>query len=99
MARKPRQPTLVRETPPAYSVDVGDRGRLVLPAPLRRQLAIKTGDRMTLTIESDGSLRLLRRADLAARLRGVYRDVDPGRSWADDLMAERRREAAHDDAE
>ena len=74
-------------------------GRFVLPAAVRRRLAIKTGDVMTLTIEHDGSIRLIRRADLVARLRGVYRHVDPGRSWADDLLVERRREAKREDAE
>ena len=98
MPSKRSQPMLAREAAPAYAVEVGDRGRLVLPAPLRRRLAIKPGDRLTMTIEPDGSLRLLRRADLVAQLRGVYRGVDPGRSWADDLLAERRREARREDA-
>ena len=93
MPRKLSSPRLVRESAPAYAVEVGDRGRLVLPAPVRRRLAIAPGDHMTMTIEPDGSLRLLRRADLVAQLRGVYRNIDPGRSWADDLLAERRRDA------
>jgi AbrB family looped-hinge helix DNA binding protein len=89
--------SIARETPPPYAVDVADRGRVVLPAGLRRDLGIHTGDRFTVTVDDDGSLRLTRRIDIVKRLRGVYRQLAPGRSLADELIAERRREAKRDD--
>jgi hypothetical protein len=33
------------------------------------------------------------------RLHGLFADVDPGSSWADELMAERRAEARAEDLE
>jgi hypothetical protein len=37
--------------------------------------------------------------EVAGRLRGLLRDVAPGRSLADELLAERRAEARREDAE
>lgn len=74
---------------------VGDRGRLVLPSALRRRMAVKAGDALILTDEGDGSCRIIRRADLIQRLRGSWRQAR-GRRLSDELIAERRREAAAD---
>ena len=95
MARKTRLPSAsrVRETAEPYGVSVSARGRIVLPAGVRRALSLEEGDRLQLTIEPDGSLRLRSFATIARSLRGAYRDVAPGRSLADELIAERRREA------
>jgi AbrB family looped-hinge helix DNA binding protein len=75
-----------------YSVALGERGRLVLPARLRQRLALQPGDRLIVTIDGEGGLRVVAAREQARRLRGLYRDLAPGRSLADELIAERREE-------
>lgn len=81
-----------------YSVALGERGRLVLPAPLRRRLDLHPGDRLIVSVDADGEVRLASSRELARRLEGMYRDLAPGRSFADELIAERRAEAVREDA-
>ena len=76
-----------------YSVHLGDRGRLVLPAVLRERLGLRQGDRLVITVEADGSMRLRSLRDQIRKVRGIYRDVEPGVSWAEELSRERREEA------
>ena len=95
MARKrhPSSASHVREAAEPYGVSVAARGRIVLPAGVRRALGLEEGDRLQLTVEPDGSLRLQSYAAIARSMRGAFRGVAPGRSLADELVAERRREA------
>jgi AbrB family looped-hinge helix DNA binding protein len=81
-----------------YAVALGERGRLVLPAQLRRRLDLHPGDRLILTVEPEGDLRVVTARAQARRLLGLYRDLAPGRSLADELIAERREEARREDA-
>jgi hypothetical protein len=48
--------------------------------------------------DGEGGLRVVSARQLARRLRGLYRDLAPGRSFADELIAERRKEAGREDA-
>jgi len=82
----------------SYGVEVTDRGRIVLPADLRRRWPVKRGERVILTLDADG-VRLQRRADLVKQHRGAWKALDPGRSWSDELITERRRAAAGEDSE
>ncbi len=105
-----RGPKRIRETAPAYgnapptapepaacAVTMADRGRLVLPAAVRERLKIKAGDRLTLVLETDGSLRVLTSTAYIRRVRGAFKHLAPGRILSDELIAERRLEAAKDD--
>lgn len=83
--------------PAAFAVTMADRGRLVLPAEVRERLKIKEGDRLTLVLEADGSLRLLTSDAYIMRLRGAFKHLAPGRILSDELIAERRLEAAKED--
>lgn len=101
-------PSCVRETSPAsgerrqapreaaagYALTVGDRGRLVLPVEVRERLNIRTGDRLTLRLDPDGTIRLQTGAVFARSLVGAFTHLAPGRLLSDELIAERRREAA-----
>jgi len=73
-------------------IQVSAQGRLVIPAPLRRALNIKSGDRLIARKVGD-SLVLERRDAIEKRLlkmfSGIPRDVD----LADELIAERRTNA------
>jgi AbrB family looped-hinge helix DNA binding protein len=81
-------------------VVVGDRGRLVLPADVRSELGIEAGTRMLLSTEGDGSLRLRPYRSVADQSRGLLADLGPaGASMVDELLDERRREAAAEDRE
>lgn len=79
---------------------VGERGRLVLPAAVRAELGIKPGTRMLLSTEPDGSLRLRPYRVLAEQARGLLAELAPAdQSMVDELLAERRREAARENAQ
>ena len=76
-----------------YPLELGARGRLVLPAAVRRQLELSTGSRLVLTVEPDGSLRLTSARARVERLRGVLAGVSPERPLTEELISERRAEA------
>ena len=77
---------------------MAERGRLVLPAALRERLAIKAGDQLLVSEEADGTLRLMRRSDVVRRLQGSWTAPGRARRLSDDLVAERRREAAREES-
>lgn len=86
-----------KDTHERFAVQVGAKGRLVLPAPVRRQLGVSEGDRLMLTIQADGTVRLASLRDEIRKARGMLRHLAPGRSLADELIAERREQARKDD--
>lgn len=73
-------------------VTLGAQGRLVIPAPLRKELGIDTGDVLAASIQRD-RLVLEPRSAVLARLRERAGAVPRGVSMVDELIAERRREA------
>jgi AbrB family looped-hinge helix DNA binding protein len=78
-------------------VVVGDRGRMVLPSAVRRKLGLTAGTRLLVDVEPDGSLKLQPFRAAAERGRGLLANVgDPEVSWTEDLIAQRRREAARE---
>jgi len=81
-----------------YTLALGERGRLVLPARLRQRLGLQAGDRLILTLDAGGGLHLVSAREQARRLYGLYEQLAPGRSLADELIAERRDEARREDA-
>ena len=78
-------------------VTIGDRGRVVLPASVRRELGLEAGTVMLLTTESDGSLRLRTYRDAADDGRGLFAGLAERESLVDELLAERRAEADRDE--
>jgi AbrB family looped-hinge helix DNA binding protein len=97
--RRRSEVPVVREATASFTVQVGARGRLVLPAATRDRLGVKTGDRMVLTVEADGSVRLRTFADVARATKGIFADIQPHRRLSDELIRERRREARREEAE
>lgn len=78
-------------------VNVGPQGRIVIPARLRRSLAIKQGD--TLVVRSEERrLVLEKREEVLARVRRRFGSVPRGVSLADELIFERREEARREQA-
>ncbi len=60
---------------------------------------LREGDRLIVTVEPDGSLTVVPAKVVAQRALGMFRDVAPGRSLADELIAERRQEALREETE
>jgi AbrB family looped-hinge helix DNA binding protein len=75
---------------------VGEKGRIVIPAEIREAMGIGVGDSIELRLKDD-ELRISTRE---ARLRRVQerarRLIPPGISLADELLDERREEAKHE---
>ena len=84
-------------------VQIGRAGRVVIPAAIRRAARLSEGDTLELRWEAtEGGGRIVL-DDPAARLRslaGMFAHLGtPGASAADELIAERRAEAAREEAE
>jgi AbrB family looped-hinge helix DNA binding protein len=85
------------------SVEVNAQGRVVIPAAIRAHLGLKPGSRL-IAHEEHGRIVLERPAERLARLRaGLAADRaaagKEGVSMTDELIADRRAEAAREDAE
>ncbi len=77
----------------AIPVTVGPKGRVVVPAQIRRQLGIDEGTELMARVQGDG-LVLEPRSAALDRLQALVRSAAPeGVSLADELIAERRAEA------
>ncbi len=77
-------------------VSVGPKGRVVIPAEIRRELGIGEGSQLVAMIEGQAVV-LVPRAAVKTRLRSIFADV--GTSLRDELMVDRRRAAAAEAAE
>jgi AbrB family looped-hinge helix DNA binding protein len=75
------------------TVVLGQQGRLVIPADVRSALGLSPGDRLHLR-RVGSSLILERPADAAGELRGLAAQVPKERSLVEELLSQRRREAA-----
>lgn len=90
-----------------YSGRLDHQGRLAIPEELRDRLGLRAGDEVTVEIRADNarprrySAEALRQHEQAIReLQQIFRErVPPGVSLVDELIAERRAEAAREAAE
>jgi AbrB family looped-hinge helix DNA binding protein len=75
---------------------MGEKGRVVIPAPLRKAMGLADGDVLDMRVV-DGELRI---ATMRERLRRaqerVRHLVPPGTLVSDELSAERREAAKHE---
>lgn len=75
-----------------FTAHVGERGRFVVPAAVRRRLELHPG--ALLVIEQHDDHFVVRKAvDVAHGFRGYLRRLQPERDLAAELIAERREEA------
>jgi AbrB family looped-hinge helix DNA binding protein len=73
---------------------IGDGGRIVIPAEYREHLGVSPGDRVMLVLEESG-VRITTRRLAMREARKLLREIVPaGVSLSDELLADRRREAA-----
>jgi AbrB family looped-hinge helix DNA binding protein len=76
-----------------YTVVVGDRGRIVVPADVRERAGLTAGTTLVL-LETPAGLVLMTRAQLRERVQDELAGLD----LVGDLLADRRRAAADEDA-
>jgi AbrB family looped-hinge helix DNA binding protein len=78
------------------TVVLGESGRIVLPAAIRKELGLKVGDR--LTVSSDrGAIRILSRKMALESIRaGIIRHRGSLNGILDEFLAERHEEAARE---
>jgi AbrB family looped-hinge helix DNA binding protein len=83
------------------SLAMSDNGRVLIPAALREQLGFKPNGRIFIEVKN-GSLVLTSAAQHYAQLRAYFDKhlaPTPGRDTVDEFIAERRAEAAREDAQ
>lgn len=76
-----------------HTVTMGDRGRLVVPAEVRERAGLDAGTSLIL-LETPGGIVLLTRDQLRTRVRDELAGLD----LVSELLADRRRAAADEDA-
>lgn len=77
----------------AQRIKIVDGGKLVIPAAMRRELGFGTGDTVLVDID-DGELRVRSVSRAIERARAIVRRYVPESvGLADELIADRRREA------
>ena len=78
------------------TVVLGESGRIVLPAAVRKELGLKAGDRLTVSTDG-GAIRILSRK---MALESIQADIIKHRGSLsgvlDEFLAERRQEAARE---
>lgn len=74
-------------------VAVGPKGRVVIPVDIRRELGIEEGAELVALIEGEAVV-LVPRPAIKNRLRSIFAGVEA--SMREELIAERRAEAARD---
>lgn len=79
------------------SARLDDRGRVVLPATLRRRLGLRAGDELLVREEAGGVLRLESRRVAARALIGLAGSAQDGA--VERLRDERRRQAGQEEAD
>ena len=73
-----------------HVVAVGPKGRVVIPASIRRELGIDEGSELVALVEGEAVV-LVPRSAVKSRLRSIFADI--GVSMRQELLDERRAEA------
>jgi AbrB family looped-hinge helix DNA binding protein len=76
-------------------IRVGEQGRIVIPADIRREMLIDPGSTLVARIEND--MLILEKPDaVIKRLQARFQKIPKGISLAEELIVERRAEASHE---
>ena len=79
---------------------INQNGRIVIPAAIRKQMGVKTGDSVLMEVE-DGVLRMESHRAHIRRIQEEFKKIIPpgGMLMSDELIAERREEARREEEE
>lgn len=77
----------------AETVSLGPEGEVRLSEELRRRLGWREGDRLVLTTDDAGDVKVLTVSDALRSVRGMLIPQANGRLLSEELIEERRREA------
>ena len=78
------------------TVVLGESGRIVLPAAIRREFGLEPGERLTVTSDG-GEIRILSRKMALKSIRdGIVRQRGSLKGILDEFISERGEEAAHE---
>ncbi|MEP6601520.1 MAG: AbrB/MazE/SpoVT family DNA-binding domain-containing protein [Nitrospirota bacterium] len=81
-------------TTATVTAKITDGGRIVIPAPCREALDLRTGDEVLLKL-MDGELRLYSRKQAVRRAQTWAQNLNPkGQSMVDELLRDRQEDAA-----
>ena len=81
----------------SISVRVEKTGRILIPVNVRRKLGLVEGEsEVLLDVAEDGSFHVMTREQVLEQIWAIMRSL-AGVSMADELLADRRREAAEED--
>lgn len=75
---------------------VGEKGRLVIPAEMREALGIKPGDTVQLRLKGDELRISTRRARIRRAQQRIRQFVPEGTLLSEELSADRRKAAEHE---
>jgi AbrB family looped-hinge helix DNA binding protein len=83
-----------------YRSKIQDGGRVVIPVELRRALKLGSGDVVTMSATKDGEVRMITTRQAIKRAQEfIKKRISRKRSLVDELIAERRKEAAKEFAD
>jgi AbrB family looped-hinge helix DNA binding protein len=78
------------------TVVLGESGRIVLPAAIRKELGLKAGDRLTVSSDQGGIRILSRKMALESIRADIIKQRGSLAGLLDEFLAERREEAARE---
>ena len=82
----------------SVEVHLGQQGRLVIPASLRRSLKLSAGDKL-IAREEEGRIVLEKQSAIKQRLKNRFAQIPENRSLTDELIIERHEAAKEETAE
>jgi AbrB family looped-hinge helix DNA binding protein len=75
---------------------LGENGRVVIPAQVRKELGVEAGSELFLERQDHGYRLTTRRQRIEEAQKRIRRYIKPGTNAVDELIAERRKEAARE---
>jgi AbrB family looped-hinge helix DNA binding protein len=79
--------------PTQHTIELHEDGQITLPSSICQTLNWHPGDQLMLTLDTEGNLRLARLQAQIQQLQGIFKDIAPGVSLADELISDRREAA------
>ena len=83
---------MLNSTLQSHTIELHEAGQITLPDSICSTLNWNPGDRLVLTLEINGDIRLARLQSQIQNLQGIFKDLAPGVSLADELIHDRQQE-------